>query len=130
MLKVAAYDVGGAGGTSWSLVEGVRAGGKDLDVGKTFASWGIPTAECIREVSKTKVPVIASGGIRTGIDAAKSLALGASCVGMALPVLRAWSSGGKQGVRELLDRFFCELQVAMFLTGSGSVKELKGKIRE
>jgi len=128
-LKVSAIDVAGSGGTSWSLVESYRAKGMKKGIGKTFADWGIPTADAIIENSKLKVPLIASGGIRTGLDAAKAIALGAECTGVALPILRAWKENGREGVKEFLDRFLFELKVAMFLTGSRSVKELRGKVR-
>jgi len=126
-LKVDAIDVGGSGGTSWSLVEGYRA--NEEEIGRTFAGWGIPTADCIREVSGN-VPVIGSGGIRSGLDGAKAIALGADCVGIALPILKAYSTDGNKGASEFLNRFLTELRIAMFLTGSKAVKELRGKVRE
>jgi len=126
-LKVDAIDVGGSGGTSWSLVEGYRA--NEEEIGRTFAGWGIPTADCIREVSGN-VPVIGSGGIRSGLDGAKAIALGADCVGIALPILKAYSADGNKGASEFLNRFLTELRIAMFLTGSKAVKELRGKVRE
>lgn len=129
-LKVAAIDVAGAGGTSWSLVESHRSEGLGKDIGKTFSGWGIPTSEAIREAARTGMPVIASGGIRTGIDAAKSLALGAQCVGMALPLLTAWTADGKKGVDDFLDKFITELKISMFLTGARNVEELRGRTRE
>jgi len=129
-LKVSAIDVGGSGGTSWSLIESYRGDKKTKKIGKTFAGWGIPTAESIGEISKLGVPLIGSGGIRTGLDAAKAIALGADCVGMALPILREWSSGGEKGVGDFLDRLIAELKIAMFLTGSKAVEELRGKIIE
>lgn len=128
-LKVAAIDVGGCGGTSWSLIEGFRGNEKTRRVGETFAGWGIPTAEAVKEVSRLKIPLIASGGIRNGVDAAKAIALGADCVGVALPILRAWATGGRAGVEKFLDAFTTELKTAMFLTGSLKVKELRDKTR-
>lgn len=130
LLKVAALDVAGSGGTSWSLVESHRSEGLGEEIGKTFSGWGIPTSESIREVARTGTPVIASGGIRTGIDAAKSLALGAQCVGMALPLLTSWAVDGKKGVEDFLDEFITELKISMFLTGAKNVSELRGKIKE
>jgi len=130
-LKVDAIDVAGSGGTSWGLIEGYRR--KNIlykNISKLFSSWGIPTALAIKEVSKLNVPIIGSGGIRNGLDAAKALALGANCVGMALPILRAWSIGGKQEVRKFLEGFIFELKIAMFLTGSRKVSEIKGKIEQ
>ena len=129
-LNVAAIDISGQGGTSWSLVESHRNSGDFQGIGRVFSTWGIPTSDCIREIAKIDTPIIASGGIRNGIDAVKSLALGADCVGIALPLLREWSKGGRNGVRKFLDRFFYELKTSMFLTGSKNIKELKGKIRE
>ena len=128
-LRVSVIDVGGSGGTSWSLVEGLRGDEETRMIGKTFAGWGIPTAESIREVSRLDVPLIGSGGIRTGVDAAKAIALGADCVGIALPVLRAWSSGGVKDVKAFLNRFITELRIAMFLSGSKNVEGLRGKIK-
>ncbi len=128
-LKVSAFDVGGVGGTSWSLIEGYRGDVKTRRTGETFSGWGIPTAKSIGEVSRLGIPVIGSGGIRTGLDGAKAIALGADCVGMALPIFRAWSSNGKKGVAEFLDQFLTELKTAMFLTGSITVGELRDKVR-
>lgn len=129
-LKVSAIDTGGAGGISWSLIEGYRGDKKTKDIGVTFSGWGIPTSESIRDVSRLGIPLIASGGIRSGLDAAKAIALGADCVGIALPILRAWSINRKSGVREFLDQFITELRISMFLTGSENPKELRGKIRK
>jgi len=125
-LNVAAIDTGGVGGTSWAKIEGYRENGNPK-IGELFSDWGIPTAECVAGLSGIKKPVIASGGVRTGIEAAKSIALGADCVGMALPFLRAGVSGGKDGVRKFLNNFIRELKIAMFLTGSKRVGDLKGK---
>jgi len=126
-LNVSAIDTGGMGGTSWALVESYRKFGNPR-IGKLFSDWGISTSECVANLSGIKTPIIASGGIRTGIDAAKSIALGAKCTGMALPFLKAGASGGKKGIRKFLNDFIREFKIAMFLTGSGKVSELKGKV--
>lgn len=124
-LKVAAIDVAGSGGTSWSLVESYRQNGLTKELGETFSEWGIPTAEAIKDAVKLKKPVIASGGIRNGVDAAKAIALGADCTGVALPILKAYKAGGKTKVKEFLNKFIYEMKTAMFLTGSKNIKELK-----
>jgi len=128
MLKVDAIDVGGAGGTSWCMVEGLRGSQMIRDVSKTFVGWGVPTADCIRELERLNIPLIGSGGIRTGLDAAKAVALGADVVGVALPILRAYGSLGVKGVSDYLDKFMFEFKIAMFLTGSAEVKDLRGKV--
>jgi isopentenyl-diphosphate delta-isomerase len=94
-------------------------------LGQTFWDWGIPTAVSIFEVSSSvKIPVIASGGIRTGLDAAKSLALGSSLVSLSAPILRPATQSVGQ-VRKALELIIEELKNAMFLTGSDNVKKLK-----
>ncbi len=128
---VAALDIGGAGGTSMALVESHRAAyRKDQRfqrLGQTFSGWGIPTAVSIVEARASSLPLIASGGVRTGLDAAKALALGASLVGIARPLLGRVLSGGYDGLVEYLEVFFEELTVAMFLAGALAISELQGK---
>ena len=123
-----AIDVAGAGGTSWAAVEHYRAleAGDALRarLGQTFWDWGIPTAASILEAkSATELPLIASGGIRTGLDVAKCLALGADMAAMALPVLKA-AVRGPGAVKELLRAVVEELRVATFLAGCRSMAEL------
>ena len=127
--SVKGIDISGAGGTSWAAVEYYRAkaalDGNGERLGQTFWDWGIPTAVSIFEVSNSvKIPVIASGGIRTGLDVAKSLALGSSFVSISAPILRPATQGVGQ-VKKALELIIEELKNAMFLTGSDNVKKLK-----
>ena len=127
-------DIEGAGGTSWAAVETYRA--DDRYLGEIFWDWGIPTAISTVEVTQAvNVPVISSGGIRTGLEAAKAIALGADAVGMALPFLKNCTS--KEALNTFIDRFNDSLRIAMFLVGANNIEELKqsrlvirGKTRE
>jgi len=126
---VAGIDVAGAGGTSWAAVEYHRAR-RNQDklrerLGRAFWDWGIPTvASLIETVQSVDLPVIASGGVRSGIDVAKALALGASLAGMALPILTP-ATRGERYVKRELRLVLEELRNAMFLVGAGSVEEMK-----
>ncbi len=140
-VGVRAIDVAGLGGTSWIKVEHLRAGGTESEpgcfgtstTGELFAEWGIPTAPAIAALARSlggRARLLASGGIRDGLMAAKALALGADVVGLALPLLRAWVAGGEEkGGQEALDRaldaFVAGLVAAMVLTGSRSVRALR-----
>ncbi|VVB87170.1 Isopentenyl-diphosphate delta-isomerase [uncultured archaeon] len=134
-----AIDVGGLGGTSWAGVETYRAQKRgDLlsdHIGKQFWNWGIPTAVSIVE-SSISIPVVATGGLRSGLDMAKSIALGASLCGIALPLVGPALKGQKD-VMDKLTLIIEELKVAMFLSGCRTVEELgnapvviTGKTRE
>ena len=121
---VKAIDIAGAGGTSWVKVDSYRT---EEDV-THIEEWGIPTAEALRDVVKAvKVPVIASGGIRTGVEVAKSLAMGASLAGMALPLLKL-ATESWESVKEHLEKMISQLKDAMFLVGARNLKELR-KVR-
>ena len=117
---VAAIDVAGAGGTSWSQVEMYRAPtARHARVAGAFIDWGIPTADSIiycREAAPD-LPILASGGIKTGIDVAKCIALGATVAGLAGDFLRAADQNGVEGVVELAETITDELRVAMFCAG-------------
>ena len=119
-------DVAGAGGTSWVKVERKRSGAPEPH---PFEAWGKATVDCVRQVAPLGFDtVVASGGVRTGLDAAKALALGADAVALALPVLRAWHRGGRDMVAAFLDSFLDELRCAMVLTGSRTVADLRGAL--
>jgi isopentenyl-diphosphate Delta-isomerase len=123
---VSAIDVAGAGGTSWAKVEGERAkDARQRRLGETFANWGLPTAECIvgiRAIAPT-IPLIASGGLRNGLDAAKAIALGADLAGLALPFLQA-ASNSEDALHELVKLLIAELTTVLFCTGSATLEDL------
>ncbi|HEX8806744.1 MAG TPA: type 2 isopentenyl-diphosphate Delta-isomerase [Candidatus Aquilonibacter sp.] len=124
---VAGIDVAGAGGTSWSEVERYRMRENwRVRVAAEFAGWGIPTAECVRSARAVEPDgvIMASGGIRDGVDAAKAIALGADLVGIAGPFLRA-AAQGTDAARELAREVVEVLRIAMFALGTRSVEELK-----
>jgi isopentenyl-diphosphate Delta-isomerase len=124
---VGAIDVAGAGGTSWAKVEGERAlDAKQRRLGQTFAEWGLSTADCIQDVRKlhATVPLIASGGLRTGLDVAKAIALGADLGGMAYPFLKA-AYESEELLHELVEILLAELKTVLFCTGSNVLEELK-----
>jgi isopentenyl-diphosphate Delta-isomerase len=123
---VSAIDVAGAGGTSWALVEGERAeNALEKQLGKTFANWGIPTADCIRTISRAypQLPLIASGGLRNGLDVAKAIALGADLAGLAWPFLRA-ATISPEAVVETVEILLAELKTVLFCTGSKNLTSL------
>lgn len=116
-------DVSGAGGTSWVGVETLR--NRALKhLGEAFWDWGVPTAASVLELRGLGMNLIASGGIRTGMHAAKSIALGAQAAGVALPVLRAYVTGGIDAVEEYLSAMITELRAAMMLCGCERVADM------
>jgi isopentenyl-diphosphate delta-isomerase len=121
-------DVAGAGGTSWAGIETLRR--KDREFASKFWDWGIPTAAAIQEVaelksSTTEFTLVASGGITSGFEAAKCIALGADLTASARPMLKALTEEGKPGLRNLIQSWMQELKGIMFLTGSASVADLQ-----
>ncbi|WP_457651851.1 type 2 isopentenyl-diphosphate Delta-isomerase [Rhodocaloribacter sp.] len=116
-------DVAGVGGTSWARIEGRRA--DDDDLGALFAGWGIPTPESIRQVRAVPgVTLIGSGGIRSGLDAAKAIALGADLVGMAAPFLPP-ALDAPEAVAAKAEHIVHELKIAMFCLGTRTLDDLK-----
>ena len=124
---VSGIDVAGAGGTSWAKVESERAQTVlQRRLGETFADWGIPTTTCItaiRQITPT-LPLIASGGVRNGLDIAKAIALGADVAGLALPFLQAADSS-TAAVAELVQILMAEIQTVLFCTGNASLSALQ-----
>ncbi|MEK6566179.1 MAG: alpha-hydroxy-acid oxidizing protein, partial [Bacteroidota bacterium] len=110
---------------------GRRNGGKEAgSFASQFWDWGIPTAEALKQVSSLRsqtpdLTIISSGGISSGLDVAKSIALGANLAGAAQPILKALESGGVKGLLDQIESWEMEVKGAMFLTGSKSIAELQ-----
>ncbi|MEH1959981.1 MAG: type 2 isopentenyl-diphosphate Delta-isomerase [Nostoc sp.] len=124
---VAAIDVAGAGGTSWAKVESERAENPlQRRLGKTFADWGLPTAECITTIRAIApdVPLIASGGLRHGLDVTAAIALGADIAGLAMPFLQA-AATSETAVSELAEVLIAEITTVLFCTGNATLYQLK-----
>jgi isopentenyl-diphosphate Delta-isomerase len=123
---VSFLDVAGAGGTSWSQVEKYRQA--DLlfrEAADAFADWGIPTAECVRQV-RAELPdmlLVASGGLTNGVDAAKAVALGADMAGFGRAMLREAATGGD--VEHQMERVELEMRAAMFASGAANLAALQ-----
>lgn len=127
---VAALDLGGAGGTNMALVESYRAAlhysHQFEALGKAFTGWGLPTVVSLMQCRASGLPIIASGGIRNGLDIAKALAMGANLAGIAMPVLRSSVKGYEETV-DLIKIFIAQLTAAAFLMGAKNLSELRGK---
>jgi isopentenyl-diphosphate delta-isomerase len=124
---VSAIDVAGAGGTSWAKVESERAENNlQRKLGKTFADWGLPTAECIVQIRDRypTIPLIASGGLRDGMEVAKAIALGADLAGLAFPFLQA-AVQSHQAVEELVELLIAEIKTVLFCTGNANLVQLQ-----
>jgi isopentenyl-diphosphate Delta-isomerase len=127
---VSAIDVGGAGGSSMAAMESMRAqsrgDGVSARIGQLFRAWGIATPIAVIEtrLGAPGLPVISTGGVRSGMDAARALALGATLIGIGFPFLKA-ASESLDTVREFLEQFLAELRVAMQLTGAATIAEMQ-----
>lgn len=124
---VAAIDVAGAGGTSWSQVEMHRCSNKhQARLAASFIDWGIPTSKAILEVRNAlpDIPLIASGGLRSGIEIAKCIALGADLGGIAGPLLKA-AVESPQRVADEIDLIIAQIRICLFATGSNDIKALQ-----
>lgn len=127
---VAAVDVSGLGGTHWGRIEGARSqtNSWQAEAAETFADWGISTVQAMLDARKLTLDyeIWASGGVRTGLDVAKLVALGARYIGFAKPMIEA-SLKGEAAVIDKMNLFEKELRIAMFCTGSKSIEELRNK---
>jgi isopentenyl-diphosphate delta-isomerase len=124
---VAAIDVAGSGGTSWSEVEYHRAPtAYHARVAASFADWGIPTADAVQYAAKgaPNIPIIASGGLRDGIDIAKCIALGATLGGMAGPFLKA-ADHSIEAVEQLIRETTTQIRIAMLCSGARTIADLQ-----
>jgi isopentenyl-diphosphate Delta-isomerase len=124
---VSGIDVAGAGGTSWSRIEGFRGRTRSArKIAAAFAEWGIPTSEAIglARAGAPALPLIASGGIRTGVDIAKAIVLGADAAGIGLPLLKAAHLSAGH-VLAALKELITQLRLAMFCIGAGSIEQLR-----
>jgi isopentenyl-diphosphate Delta-isomerase len=126
-LGIKAIDVGGAGGTSFAAIEALRAQARGdalrMRLGQRFRDWGVPTAVAVAGASAVALPVIATGGVRSGLDAAKALALGATLVGVGRPLLQA-ALKGEESIVEWIRAFEVELRTAVFLSGQRRAADL------
>jgi len=125
---VRAVDVSGYGGTHWGRIEGERAAETDWQqaAAATFAGWGISTAQALKSAKNKSYEVWASGGVRSGLDAAKALAMGAKTVGFAKPILQA-ALVSDEALDFRMSTIENELRVALFCTGSASIEALQAK---
>ncbi len=140
-VGVKAVDVGGRGGTSWSLIEGLRGDNEDKRLGQLFSRWGVRTADAVAACARAKCScesapeIIATGGIRDGLTMAKAVGMGASLCGVGLPFLRAVmnTSEGISPVDAVLReiRFFeRSLRIAMFCSGAKNLNALSKVVRQ
>ncbi len=129
-IGVSAIDVGGKGGTSWAWIESLR-NQEAQEFGKCFRDVGIPTAFALQEISQKikSTPLIATGGIRSGLTAAKAIGLGAKMVGFGLPLFKA-ALVSQDKVYEQLNSFLKELKIAMMISGCQKLSELSARIEK
>jgi len=129
---IAAIDIAGAGGTSWTQVEMHRASKpSQVNLASMFRNWGIPTADSIVQVrqSCSEIPIFASGGIRSGLDISKCIALGATLGGIAGPFLKAASNSTEATIQAIQDSR-TEIQVTMFAAGAKRLSDLTDQLVE
>lgn len=126
---VTVIDVSGTGGTSWAKVEGERAADyRQKHLGNIFAEWELPVDKCLLDIRKSapEFPLIASGGVRTGVDVCKAVALGANLVGMASPFIKAASHSEEQ-LRQMVNLLLEEVKTTLFCIGVENIQEIQEK---
>jgi len=130
-LGVKAIDVGGVGGTSFAAIEALRAQDRGdtarARLGQTFRDWGVPSAVAVVGSARSRLPIIATGGVRSGLDAAKALALGATVVGVGRPLLQA-ALEGPAAIDEWIGQFALALRTATFLSGVTRSRDLSMRV--
>ncbi len=124
-LGVSAIDVAGAGGTNWVAVESYRLPQDATQAARELDDWGLPTAVVLDVLRDDPGTILASGGLRTGLDVAKAVALGAELGGLALPFIRAVSSGGVDSVLALIQNLSKTIRSVMLLSGCADVSALR-----
>ncbi len=122
-------DTAGAGGTTWTGIEGMRGGARQQSLVEALHEWGIPTAASVAYARRAGFRVIASGGIRTGLDAVRAIALGADAAGLALPFLRAYAAGGTAEVLNAAASLVESIRSIAMLVGAPSVEALRAAPR-
>ena len=123
--KISALNIAGAGGTSWCKVEIFR----NPNARDTYAEFGLPTAFLLEQIAEVfPKPIIASGGIRNGLQIVKALALNAKLCAFAYPALKAYADGGVKAVEELLQKIIQEIKIGLFLINAKNCKEAKGRV--
>ena len=132
-VGVRIFDTAGWGGTNWAMVEGLK-GKANLELAKLFSQWGIQTTESIKMCAEFKkslitrhqppITIFGSGGIRNGVDIAKTLSLGADLAGIATPFAKAALISGEE-VEKLIEKYAVELKTAMFGVGVVNISDLK-----
>lgn len=128
---VAGLDCAGGGGTSWSRVEGrVASGDRARRLGEVFADWGLTTPEAVLAVRSEvrDLPLIASGGVRSGLDAMKLVALGATVAGMASPILRA-AADSEEACLAYVEQVVLEAKATMFACGAATIDAFRRQVR-
>jgi isopentenyl-diphosphate delta-isomerase len=126
---VRTVDTSGAGGTSWVGVETLRAQGDQARLGNMLWDWGVPTAASVHACVRAGLETIATGGVMTGLDVVRALALGATAAGIARPMLQAHVRGGKAEAERFVDQLEREIRAVMLLCGARNLQELRSTPR-